>query len=121
MPTLTKVVEDNSSIREEDLTLLFTQRLNVQSQALFIQIGFILGIAGPTILQTIGLGMQPFSPSVAITVIVLLLFEAGLLLALYSLLKESPSSRQETLLKDYLKARQNIRDKPKTDGQPHPP
>ncbi len=114
MPTLTEIVNDNPTIEDEDLRLLFTRRLDVQSQVFFLQVGFILGILGPITISALGLGVQPFTVIVGTSLALLATLEVGLVWELRtSFQKRTPSIRHETVLKDYLEARKIIRDRAK--------
>src|SRR5438093_13501545 len=94
MPTLTEIVNSNPSIEEEDIKELLSKRLEVQSQAWTLQVGFILGIFGPIIILTIGLIIQPANQTILYSMLILLLFQSALVWALRSSIqKDSPSVR----------------------------
>jgi|SRR2546426_6770865 len=112
MPTLTEIVRSNPTIEEQDLELLFNKKLHVQSQVWFLQVGVILGLLGPIIVTSVGLGVQPSTLTIDFYLGLLTIVLISLFLELRSSFRKrnTPSARHENILKDYLQARQIIRD-----------
>jgi len=115
MPTLTEIVRSNPTLEEQDLELLFNKKLDVQSQLWFLQVGVILGLLGPIIITSIGLGVKPSTLTIDYYLSLLTIALISLFLELRSSSRKAntPSSRHEKILKDYLQARQIIRDRAK--------